>query len=472
MKKTDPEVAARAVLDACAGCDACRFLMDTSCLFFPELFRLSDREFDGGDETSSLELRRLIDLCNFCGQCPCPDIRAGVIEAKNLFIERDGLKFGVRTIEDVERIAKLCGTFPRLINGLFNNRAAGGLLKAAMGIHGARKMPRFPEETFPEWAARNRLTEKDAGSGRSVAYFAGCTGKYLFPEVPKAAVDVLQRNGVRVYVPDQKCCGMPPFLEGDRKVTLDFARFNADRLAEAVDEGYDIVCSCPTCGYMLRNILAEGAYFSDAYQESAGGDEKVLQIPVKQRIGDKKDRRFEYFSKTMYRDILKDEGYFSSIPALKRIQAAENSYDLGEYLLYLHGNGDLTADFGPVAGRMVYYPPCHLREQEIGRPWEKLLEMIPGLDLAVVDGSFYCCGLAGVMGFKREFHDASVSLAGPLMEKLKSLDAETIVTDCLSCRIQFQQLLPHRVLHPVEILQKSIAETGPAEPSASGTGRK
>ena len=70
--------------------------------------------------------------------------------------------------------------------------------------------------------------------GRKVAYFAGCTGKYLFPEVPKAVVEVFQHNGFEVYFPDQKCCGMPPFLEGDRQVTLDFVRFNVEHLAEVV----------------------------------------------------------------------------------------------------------------------------------------------------------------------------------------------------------------------------------------------
>jgi len=29
------------------------------------------------------------------------------------------------------------------------------------------------------------------------------------------------------------------------------------------------------------------------------------------------------------------------------------------------------------------------------------------------------------------------------------------VTDCLSCRLQFNQLLPHKVLHPVEILREA-----------------
>ena len=43
MEKINPEKTARQVLDACADCDVCRFLMDTSCLFFPELYRLYDR---------------------------------------------------------------------------------------------------------------------------------------------------------------------------------------------------------------------------------------------------------------------------------------------------------------------------------------------------------------------------------------------------------------------------------------------
>ena len=53
-----------------------------------------------------------MDRCNFCGQCPCPNIRSGIVEAKTRFIERDGLKFGVRTLEDVERIGRLASVFP------------------------------------------------------------------------------------------------------------------------------------------------------------------------------------------------------------------------------------------------------------------------------------------------------------------------------------------------------------------------
>jgi len=65
MDDTNPEKAARAVLEACADCDVCRFLMDTSCPFFPELYRLYDRELEGGEKATSQELRQLVDLCSF-----------------------------------------------------------------------------------------------------------------------------------------------------------------------------------------------------------------------------------------------------------------------------------------------------------------------------------------------------------------------------------------------------------------------
>lgn len=41
------------------------------------------------------------------------------------------------------------------------------------------------------------------------------------------------------------------------------------------------------------------------------------------------------------------------------------------------------------------------------------------------------------------------------MDKITAIHPERLVTDCLSCRIQFNQLLPYRVLHPVEILSEA-----------------
>ena len=456
MENIEPELKARKVLDDCADCDVCRFLMDSDCHMFPELYRLYDKEVETGEKISSQELRNLVDLCNCCALCPCPPVRANIIEAKTLFIDRDGLKFGVRTLEDVQRVAKICGAYPGLTNLLFRSKLTGALIKAANGIHRERQIPRFPQENFPKWVKTHRLNaviQPQKQQNRKIAYFAGCTANYLFPDVPKAVVEVFQNNGIDVYNPEQKCCGMPSLLEGDRQLTLKFVSFNMDRLAETVEKGYDLICSCPTCGFMLRNILKEGAYYSRKYQESVGADEAYMKIPVAKASKNPGERKFELVKKKIYKNLFKDDGYFSSIDPLKRILVAENTYDLGDYLAKLHQSGKLKTTFGQVTARMVYYPSCHLREQNIGRPYLDLLQKIPGISLEAIKGELYCCGMAGIMGFKREFHHASIQLGNRLMEKIKELNPEYIVTDCLSCRLQFNQLLPYKVKHPIELLK-------------------
>ena len=457
-EKNSPENKARKVIDECADCDVCRFLMDSDCLLFPELYRLCDREKETGERITSVELRHMVDLCNFCALCPCPPVRGKIIEAKTSFIDRDGLKFGVRTLEDVERMAKLCGSLPQLANRFLRGKTTGNLIKKAAGIHRERHLPIFPDENFPKWAERNRLNLTPSGKqNRKIAYFAGCTANYLFPEVPRAVVEVLQHNGCDVFCPEQKCCGMPSMLEGDRGLTLEFVRHNMDTLSEAVASGYDIVCSCPTCGFMLRNVLKENAYYSAEYQASVGADDTHLKIPAAKATANPGGKQFNLLKKNMFQDILKDEGYFSSIDPMKRIMVAENTYDLGEYLVALHRSGDLKTDFVKVSGRMVYYPPCHLREQEIGRPYQELLNLLPGADPEPVDGSLYCCGMAGIMGFKRDFHETSIHLGSRLMDKINDLTPERIITDCLSCRLQFNQILPYAVQHPVELLKEAYS---------------
>lgn len=90
MQTKNPEDMARAVVEACADCDICRYLMEsTSCKVFPELYRLFDKEAAKTGRITPAELKGLVDLCNFCALCPCPNIRGDLMKAKHAFVDRE-----------------------------------------------------------------------------------------------------------------------------------------------------------------------------------------------------------------------------------------------------------------------------------------------------------------------------------------------------------------------------------------------
>ena len=160
--------------------------------------------------------------------------------------------------------------------------------------------------------------------------------------------------------------------------------------------------------------------------------------------------------KSIYGKLLRDDGYFAGIDPLQRVKVAENTFDAGEYLLGHIREGAPPPALVERMVRLVYFVPCHQREQQIGRPYLELLQIIPGLTLEVVDGPYDCCGMGGNMGFKKDFHEASLRLAAPVLKKIRDLSPDGIVTDCLSCRLQFSHALPYPVVHPVEVLESVL----------------
>jgi len=448
-----PEDLARSVVDACTDCDVCRYLMPSECLLFDDLYQLHDRAANGGAPIAAADLRRLVDRCTYCGLCACHDIRADIIYAKTGFIAKEGLPFGVRLMTRLEAMARIGGRFPRLTNALLRNPALCGLMKRSAGVHSERVLPELPTESFPAWAAREGLDRKPpVETSSKVAYFAGCTGRHLFPAVPRAVVQTLQRFGVSVYYPEQNCCGMPTFAEGDREQTLDWVRGTIGQLAALVDEGFAIVCSCPTCGYMLKAVIRDRADYAEARQAELGRDDRFIFVPDETLPARGGKQPLKKLSKSMYGKLLRDDGYFAGIDPVQRVKVADNTYDAGEYLLDIVEEGALSSEVTGRFGRLVYFVPCHQREQQIGRPYLELLQGIPGLTLDVVDGPYDCCGMGGNMGFKKEFHEASLRLAAPVLKKIRGLTPDGIVTDCLSCRLQFRHALPYPVYHPMEIL--------------------
>jgi glycerol-3-phosphate dehydrogenase subunit C len=200
----------------------------------------------------------------------------------------------------------------------------------------------------------------------------------------------------------------------------------------------------------MKVLLAQDAYYAEAYQRSVGAGADEIRLPDFKAGGG----GFTRLKKSMYHKVLKDDGYFSAIDPLARIALSERVMDLGEYLVRLKGEGRREGALSPWKARVAYFAPCHQREQGIGTPYPDLLVRVPGLEVQPVGGPMDCCGMGGSLGFKADFHDSAVALAKPLMQKIQAVSPDAIVTDCLSCRLQFEHLLPYPVLHPLEVLAK------------------
>ena len=89
-------------------------------------------------------------------------------------------------------------------------------------------MPAFAEETFKEWFFKRPIRNQGC---RPVILWADTFNNHFFPEVAKAAVDVLENAGFQVRVPEEPlCCGRPLYDYGMLDRAKRYLREILDRL--------------------------------------------------------------------------------------------------------------------------------------------------------------------------------------------------------------------------------------------------
>ena len=91
-----------------------------------------------------------------------------------------------------------------------------------------------------------------ASAPRKVAFFGSCLVNYQATDIGKATIQVLEKNGVHVVVPEQRCCGMPSFDIGDTAAIQQAASANVASFLPWVEKGYDIVVPVPSCSLMWK----------------------------------------------------------------------------------------------------------------------------------------------------------------------------------------------------------------------------
>jgi Fe-S oxidoreductase len=129
---------------------------------------------------------------------------------------------------------------------------------------------------------------------------------------------------------------------------------------------------------------------------------------------------------------------------------AQNTLDLGQYLSGLDARGQLPQPHEPLHARAGYHQPCHLRALDIGLPGLELIRKIPELDVEFINRG--CSGMGGTYGLRRDQFRMSLRAGRGLLGRLKDADIEIGATECGACRIQMEQGLTKRTVHPIKLL--------------------
>ncbi|HYC57663.1 MAG TPA: heterodisulfide reductase-related iron-sulfur binding cluster, partial [Candidatus Binatia bacterium] len=278
------------------------------------------------------------------------------------------------------------------------------VLEKMAGIHRDKILPEFARETFQKWWSRRGERPAVATQVAEVVLFHTCFVNYNNPDLGIDAVEVLERSGVRVLVPEQTCCGMPALDGGDVDFAREQARRNVAMLAPYAERGCAILAINPTCSYTLRK----------EYAELVGRDMEE---------------------------------------AARNVAAATR--DLMEYVQQLRRDGYLDTTFRSTPGNVAYHIPCHLKAQNIGYRSRDAMKAIPGARIRMVDG---CCGHDGTWAMKTENFAMSMKVGKPTFEAMQ--EGGVMATDCPLAAIQFEQATGTRPLHPVQVLALSYRENG------------
>ena len=230
-------------------------------------------------------------------------------------------------------------------------------------------------------------------------YYPGCFSNYYDPEIGKALINVMERNGIDVLIHEQTCCGMPMMANSNMKGAAKKFKKAVTSLARTASPGHAIITTCPSCNFMLKQ---EGPHFFDS-----------------------KEARF----------------------------VSNRIYDASEYLLHLHSQGRLNTNFGHMPLKVFYHNPCHLKVQNITEGPVTLIKMIPGLEVITVNTN--CCGMGGSYGMKKANYELSVEIAQKVWEDVKASGVDTIVTECGGCGLQIEAGTGMRAKHPIVLLHEA-----------------
>ena len=80
-----------------------------------------------------------------------------------------------------------------------------------------------------------------------------------------------------------------------------------------------------------------------------------------------------------------------------------------EFLVREAEAGRLRLPLGPLSGKALVHGHCHQKSFGAFKPVEKILRLVPDLNVETIESS--CCGMAGAFGYGADTYQTSVEMA-------------------------------------------------------------
>ena len=345
-----------------------------------------------------------VDYCSGCRVCNmvCPTgvkiaemnarARARMVEEGKIPVHQ---RIRNNLIARSELLGKIGQPIAPLANFTLKLKPARWLADISLGIAGAAPLPPFASQRFTTWFHKH---PRPAKAMNKVVYFHGCATEYYEPRIGKAAVQVLEANGLEVIVPSQNCCGLPLLSNGEFKAARRYHASNVKHLVEYARQDIPIIGTSTSCTLTLKEEAPELLDMSDE-------DTQLV---------------------------------------------ARDTYDFNEFLLLLYDAGNLNTDLRPIPITLPYHIPCQYRGHRLGKPGLEVLGLIPGLN--IMDSHVACCGVAGTYGYKVEKYQISMDIGKPLFDFIRQSKSPLAICDSETCRWQITHGTGIPAVHPVELL--------------------
>ncbi len=356
---------------------------------------------------------KVVDLCYQCKLCDpiCPytpgkdhefqlDFPKLMTRAQAIRTKERGIKINDIFLSKTDLIGKI-GSFVGPLINIFNRiKMFRWIMNRTVGIHEDRVLPRFNTTTFQKWFKNRSHVLGDPIE--KVVIFGTCFTNSHDVDLGKAAVKILEHNEVECIYPPQQCCGAPHLSPGDFEGFKAQATPNLKELWKWVDQGYKIVVTGPpTCSLTLKK----------EYPDYLGSNEKIKKI-------------------------------------------AKNTFDISEYLIYLHKEKKLKTDFNNSLGIISYHVSCHLKAQRIGFKGRDILRLVPDTKVNLVN---QCSGMDGGWGMKSEFFNESIKVGEKCVNDISQKSHDIVCSDCSLASHQLRQASNENInpSHPIIELYKA-----------------